>query len=138
MGCSPLENDVTGGFNGGGRSLWDNCEGNRGAPGGGFSDIRKNPGVGAEDYSSILLAAGGGGGASSTMPGGDGRCPSQNVRRRLEAIIGGSYGAGADSVVCGGGGGGGGYFGGMCSSGNWCILIVLSVYICLRLLLDLH
>jgi len=132
-----VDENVTGGFNGGGQGGYDENEVNNGASGGGSSDIR----IGDNGVSHRVLVAGGGGGAARLVSGGAGGenvgAPggshlfgqgggggTQSMGGNILNTRGSSdgnilYGGNAThSYAYGSGGGGGGYYGGAAGSSS--------------------
>ena len=121
------QNDILGGYNGGGISHWDKHDTEASGGGGGATHIATKSGLlsSLKDFkSSILIASGGGGGGSWIYAAGFGGgyvgTSSLNPEHNTESLGGsqlngysfGLGGSGIDHIGSPGGGGGGGYYGG--------------------------
>ena len=121
------QNDILGGYNGGGISHWDKNDNEASGGGGGATHIATKSGLlsSLKDFkSSILIVSGGGGGGSWLYTAGFGGgyvgTSSLNPEHNTESLGGsqlngysfGVGGSGIDNTGSPGGGGGGGYYGG--------------------------
>ena len=121
------QNDILGGYNGGGISHWDKNDNEASGGGGGATHIATKSGLlsSLKDFkSSILIVSGGGGGGSWLYTAGFGGgyvgTSSLNPEHNTESLGGsqlngysfGVGGSGIDHIGSPGGGGGGGYYGG--------------------------
>ncbi len=121
------QNDILGGYNGGGISHWDKHDTEASGGGGGATHIATKSGLlsSLKDFkSSILIVSGGGGGGSWLYTAGFGGgyvgTSSLNPEHNTESLGGsqlngysfGVGGSGIDHIGSPGGGGGGGYYGG--------------------------
>ena len=121
------QNDILGGYNGGGISHWDKHDNEASGGGGGATHIATKSGLlsSLEDFkSSILIVSGGGGGGSwiYTVGFGGGYVGTSSLNpEHNTASLGGSQlngysfglgGSDIDHIGSPGGGGGGGYYGG--------------------------
>ena len=121
------QNDILGGYNGGGISHWDKQDDEASGGGGGATHIATKSGLLSllEDFkSSILIVSGGGGGGSWLYAAGFGGgyvgTSSLNPEHNTESLGGsqlngysfGLGGSGIDHIGSPGGGGGSGYYGG--------------------------
>ncbi len=126
------QNDISGGYNGGGISHWDKYDDEASGGGGGATHIAKVSGLLSNlenTKDNILIIAGGGGGGSWTNTAGSGGGITGNsAKDRDGKVVAGATqtsgykfglgGAGANNTGAPGGGGGAGYYGGTGGSTN--------------------
>ena len=125
-GKDAIIGDAAGGFNGGGKSVYDHSDDESAGSGGGATDIRLIPGVWNYNKSlaSRIMVAGGGGGAAYNHAGGyAGGLTGEkaNYAGSATQTSGYAFGIGQDAVFKNTnveiGGGGGGYWGGYTEGG---------------------
>ena len=120
------QNDILGGYNGGGNGHWDKNDDEASGGGGGATHIATKSGLlnSLENYkNNIYIVSGGGGGAAWIFTSGNGGGYKGTTGYRSETLYSqsatqldgykfGQGGDGSDSYGTPGGGGGGGYYGG--------------------------
>ena len=115
------QDDIQGGYNGGGLSHWDKSDDEASGGGGGATHIAKSSGLLStleNNKDAILIVAGGGGGGSFASYGGSGggyvgnSVSGSSAGSQTSGYQFGLGGPGVENINSPGGGGGSGYYGG--------------------------